>query len=174
MKALDIGTAVINAYIEQRKKEKAAPATINNELVWVQRAMTLGFRHDPPLVRRVPHFPHLPVDNARQGTVARDHYRALRLALPDHVRIALLIGYHTGARKGEITDIHKDWVDLKARLIALPGRVTKNGQPRYLPINREMQPELVDGHDRRVTVPVPDPTGWPACFLLVQVLESRV
>jgi integrase len=53
-----------------------------------------------------------------------------------------VIAYHTGARRGEIRSIRKDKVDLKAKRITLPGRTTKNGKPRYLPIYGDMAAEL--------------------------------
>jgi integrase len=54
----------------------------------------------------------------------------------------LVIAYHTGARKGEICSIRTDYVDLKAKRIFRPGRTTKNGKPRYLPIYGDMAAEL--------------------------------
>jgi len=94
------------------------------------------------LVLRVPHFEMLPVDNVREGTIDHEQYRAIRDVLPLYARIALVIAYHTGARKGEIRSIRKERVDLKAGRINLPGRTTKNGRPRYLPIYGDMAAEL--------------------------------
>ena len=81
---------------------------------------------------RVPHFEMLPVEQ----------YRAIRDSLPSYARVALVIAYHTGARKGEIRAIRRDKIDLAAKRIQLPGRTTKNGKPRYLPIYGDMGPEL--------------------------------
>jgi integrase len=53
-----------------------------------------------------------------------------------------VIAYHTGARKGEICSIRTDYVDLEAKRIFRPGRTTKNGRPRYLPIYGDMGAEL--------------------------------
>jgi integrase len=47
-----------------------------------------------------------------------------------------------GARKGEIRKIRLDKTDLKADRIELPGKTTKNKQPRYLPICGDMKAEL--------------------------------
>ena len=142
-KAQDIGTQVIHAYIDKRKSQGAeANATINKELSWVRRAMNLGFRHDPPLVRRIPYFPMLPIDNARTGTLACAQYRAVRDRLPGYARIALVISYHYGNRKGEIGKIRRDHVDWRAMRILVPGRITKNGEPKYLPIYGELEKEL--------------------------------
>jgi len=141
-KAQTIGTTVLRHYTELRLRDCAASATINKELSFVRRALRLGTQQDPPLVVRVPHFEMLPIDNVREGTLEHEQYRALRDALPPYARISLVISYHTGARKGEIRNIRKDKVDLAARRITLPGRTTKNGKPRYLPIYGDMAAEL--------------------------------
>jgi integrase len=46
------------------------------------------------------------------------------------------------ARKGEIRAIRTDKVDLKSKRIYLPGRTTKNGRPRYLPIYGDLLAEI--------------------------------
>ena len=142
MKAQNVGTRAIKQYTDLRKRKSVAPSTINKELSFVRRAMRLGAQQDPPLVLRVPHFEMLPVDNVREGTLEHEQYRAVRDSLPPYARIALVIAYHTGARKGEIRAIRTDKIDLAAKRIQLPGRTTKNGKPRYLPIYGDMGPEL--------------------------------
>lgn len=141
-KAQAIGTTVQREYAAHRRRQKAEAATINKELSFLRRAMRLGAQQDPPLVLHVPHFEMLPIDNVREGTLEHEEYRAVRDALPSYARIALVIAYHTGARKGEIRAIQRDRIDLKAARIHLPGRTTKNGKPRYLPIYGDMAAEL--------------------------------
>lgn len=141
-KAQAMSTSVLREYVSHRRRQKAEAATINKELSFVRRAMKIGAQHEPPLVLRVPHFEMLPVDNVREGILEHDQYRAVRDALPRHARIALVVAYHTGARKGEIRSIQRDRIDLKAKRIHLPGRTTKNGKPRYLPIYGDMEAEL--------------------------------
>ncbi|PYT20695.1 MAG: hypothetical protein DMG57_41260 [Acidobacteria bacterium] len=143
-KALDMTSAVIAEYIRCRRTEKKKPAngTINRELAYVRRALKLGSMQDPPLVYRVPHFPMLPEAEPREGTLTHEKYRAVRDSLPGYVRIALLIAYHTGARKGELRQIRKERIDFKARRIDLPGRTTKGKRARFPPIYGDMAPEL--------------------------------
>ena len=74
-----------------------------------------------------------------------------------------MIGYHTGARKGEIRLIRRDKIDLAARRIYLPGRTTKNGKPRYLPIYGNMAPEL----DMALSM------GDPQCHFWFRIKGSR-
>lgn len=144
LKAQDIGSVLIDRYQAMRRKDKPRPAngSINRELAYVRRAMNLGAQQDPPLVLRVPHFAMLPEAEPREGTLQHEKYRAVRDALPGYARIALVIAYHTGARKGEIRGIRKDKIDMKSKRINLPGRTTKNGKPRYLPIYADMGAEL--------------------------------
>jgi integrase len=141
-KAIDLSTSKLRQYVAHRRKEGGAAATINKELSFIRRAMNIGAKHEPPLVLRVPAFEMLAVDNARQGTLDHEAYKRVRDALPPYARIALVIGYHTGARAGEICSIRKEWINLAAKRINLPGRVTKNGRARYLPIYGDMGPEL--------------------------------
>jgi integrase len=141
-KAQAIGTTVQREYAAHRRRQKAEAATINKELSFLRRSMRLGAQQDPPLVLRVPHFELLPIDNVREGTLEHEQYRAVRDALPPYARVALVIAYHTGARKGEIRSIQRDRIDLKAKRIHLPGRTTKNGKPRYLPIYGDMEAEI--------------------------------
>jgi integrase len=141
-KAADLHTNHRDQYVAHRRRQKAEAATINKELAWLRRALNLGFQNIPPLVEKVPHFKMLRVDNVREGLLAHDQYRAIRDSLPPYGRIALVIAYHTGSRKGEIRSIRKDKIDLKAGRIYLPGRTTKNKTPRYLPIYGDMAAEL--------------------------------
>ncbi len=144
MKAQAITPSVLRKYIDKRLKErsKSANASVNRELAYVRRALNLGAQEDPPLVLRVPHFEMLPEDNVREGVLAHDQYRSIRDLLPGYARIALVIAYHTGARKGEIRKIQVNRIDFKAARIELPGRTTKNSRPRYLPIYGDMAAEL--------------------------------
>jgi integrase len=144
MKASAISSTVINRYVSSRQAKNPRPenATINRELAYVRRALKLGANQDPPLVLRVPHFEMLPEDNVRDGTLTHDKYRVLRDALPGYARIALVIAYHTGARKGELRKIRRDRIDFKAKRIDLPGRTTKNKRARFLPIYGDMEAEL--------------------------------
>jgi integrase len=144
MKAQDITSHIIGCYVASRLRANPRPknSTVNRELAYVRRALKLGAIQDPPLVLRVPRFEMLPEDNVREGTLTHDKYRLVRDGLPQYARIALVIGYHTGARKGEIRQIRLDRIDLRAKRIDLPGRITKNKKPRFLPIYGDMAAEL--------------------------------
>jgi integrase len=151
-KAVDVTTMSIKKYVCAREQSGAEAATINKELAFLRRAFRLGLQHDPQLIQKVPYIRMLPVDNIRTGTLSHEQYWAIRELLPPYARLALVIGYHTGARKGEIRKIRIDRVDLKSGRIELPGKITKNKAARYLPIYGDMQAEIemaVAAADRR-------------------------
>lgn len=144
IKAKDVTRLAIRRYVTARLREKPAPAnaTINRELAAVRRALTLGKEEDPPLVLHIPKFEMLEPAEPREGTLSHDAYKAVRDALPAYARIALVIGYHTGARKGEITKIERSGIDFKAARILMRRATTKNKHPRYIPIYGDMAAEL--------------------------------
>jgi integrase len=144
MKAQAVTSRVIERYWASRRAPDKKPAngSINRELAYVRRAMKLGAEQDPPLVLRIPKFEMLPEAEARDGTLTHEQYRGIRDALPGYARVALVIAYHTGARKGELRQIRKDRIDLKPKRIDLPGRTTKSKKSRFLPVYGDMAAEL--------------------------------
>ncbi len=144
MKAQAVTSSEIDRYIALRRRQKPRPAnaSINRELAYVRRALKLGAQHDPPLVLHVPKFDMLPEVEPREGTLGHEEYRALRDVLPVYARTALVIGYHTGARKGEILKILRKHVDLSAGRIEIPPRSAKNKRARFLPIYGQMAAEV--------------------------------
>ena len=63
-------------------------------------------RTDPPLVNRKPWIRRLDEDNAREGFIEEDQYRALLNELPEHLRALFVVGYHIGVRLGTL---RKSW-----------------------------------------------------------------
>ena len=139
--AASVGTAAIKDFTAKRAVV-AAPATVNKELAFLRRAFRLGLEQEPPLVAKVPRVKMLKGSNTRKGIVSYEQYRAIRDLLPPYARIALVIGYFTGTRRGEILQIRIDRIDLKAGRIEIPGDTAKNKEARFLPIYGDMAAEL--------------------------------
>ncbi len=143
IRAADFGTAHLRRYIAARRKEEAANATINRELAIVKRAFNLGAKSDPPKIVRVPHIPMLDENNVRKGFLEHEAYRTLRDALPEEIRALFVVGYHIGARVGELRGLRWDQVDFRAARITLDPGTTKNKEGRTLPIFGEMREWLM-------------------------------
>ena len=139
IRAADLSTTHINSYVLKRRKEGAANATINRELELLLRAFRLGSKAEPPQVNRIPKIEMLPEDNVRTGVLEHEQYVNLRDSLPEHYRLLLVIGYHTGARLGELLKIQWHQVNFRHAEIRFDARQTKTKKARVLPIYGEMK-----------------------------------
>ena len=136
VRAAEFSTTLVKTYKTKRKNEEASNASINRELTMLKRAFNLGYQAEPPLVNKVPHIQRLPEKNVRTGFLEPEQYKGLRDQLPDHLKLLFVLGYHTGARLGELRRIN--WSQVEATRIVLHHGTTKNGDARSLPIYGEM------------------------------------
>jgi integrase len=136
-KASAISTRAIDDYIEMRKEAGKSNATVNRELAVLRKAFNLAREATPPKVAWVPKFRMLPEAAPRKGFLEHAQYRALLEALPEELRVSLVIGYHTGARRGEVLSIRREQVDLVDMKIRLYD-TKKHAEGRWLPIYGEM------------------------------------
>ena len=129
-RACRITSKHIRDYIARRQSEGLANGTINRELAALKRMFRLASQQTPPLVITTPHIPHLQENNVRQGFFTEDEFKVLRGALPDHVKVPLIIAYWTGMRSGEVLRLRWDQLDLERGLLRLEPGTTKNNQGR--------------------------------------------
>jgi integrase len=114
---------------------RAANTTVNRDFALLRAAMKHASRRTPPKVLRVPYFPMEREDNARQGFIEEQHYNRLRDAFTDPgVQLLYIVAYGIGCRSGELRQVEWSMVDFDDGVIRLPGRITKNGKPRTVPI----------------------------------------
>lgn len=142
----DITSSKIDAFrahlqsVKSRRGKPYGNASINRMLAALRHALKLAAEHEPPLILRVPKVKLLKEPKPRQGILTKEQYRTVRDLLKPGARIALVIGFHTGARKGEICAIRSRDVDLNEKAILIPD--SKADEARTLPIYGEMAAEL--------------------------------
>jgi integrase len=139
-----ISTRSIDGYIEKRKEEGKSNATVNRELAVPRKAFNRSIWPRRPHARRSPGYRSLGCCRRlppRKGFLDHVQYLALLAALPEELRVPLVIGYHTGARKSEVLSIRLDQVDLKDQKIRLYD-TKKHAEGRWLPIYGEMKDVL--------------------------------
>jgi integrase len=138
MRAIDITTDRIRAYILRRQEEGVENATINREMAALKRMFNLAGRMTPPKVQAVPYIPHLQENNARQGYFEHNEFLALRKALPAYLKPVVTCAYSTGCRKEEILGLQWSQVDLMEGKITLKAEDTKNSEPRTIYMEGEL------------------------------------
>lgn len=138
MRAMDITTDRINAYILQRQEEGAENGTINRELAALKRTFSLASQMTPPKVTSIPYIPHLEENPARQGYFEHNEYLALRKALPPYLRPVITMAYCTGMRRQEALSLQWSQVDLMEGKITLKPQDTKNKESRVIFMEGEL------------------------------------
>ena len=167
VRAANFGLATVKSYVQKRRTQSAADATINRELAVIRRAFTLALQQDPPLVTRAPFIPKLAENNARKGFVEHEMYMKLLAALPQHLKCILVVGFHAGCRLGELRQLRWDQVDFSAGEIKLYETQTKAKTARTLPIYGDMREWLeIQKEDRDM--------NWPSCRYVFHYLGRRI
>lgn len=135
----ELTTKMQNQYRDKRTAEKAFPATINLELQILRRAYKLGALHEPPMIKHVPYFVMVPLDNARKVFIDLGSLQKIRAAAAAHspwMRWAVEMAFVYGWRRGEILAVRACDVDTFDGVIRL--QTSKNGEAREVPITTEI------------------------------------
>src|SRR5258708_9258955 len=138
LRAVDVTTERVRAYIIRRQQEGASNGRINREFAALKRIVNVAYEMPPPKAGRVPHIPMLRECNVRKGFFEHDEYLALQRELPEYLKPVLAFGYFTGAREGEILRLRWGQVNLEVHSVNLEPGSTKNDQPRTIPLTGEL------------------------------------
>lgn len=142
LRAIQITTPRLQAYIAGRQQDGMANGTINRELAALKRMFRLASQQTPPLVLAQPQIRLLQERNVRQGFFIEEEYQVLRAALPDHLKIPFILGYWTGMRAGELLGLRWDQIEWERGLLRLEPGTTKNGRGRVVPLVQEVRDVL--------------------------------
>jgi integrase len=131
-------------YIDARREEKAADATIEHEVAALRHMLRLGYKNRK--VAQLPVFPTIKADRVRMVFFDDDEIERLDKALEeeladgrdvgnDWLPVFITVVRWTGMRRDELLDLERRSLDLDAGKITLdPGTTkTKEGRVIYLP-----------------------------------------
>jgi integrase len=123
--------------MKMRQPSPMMPATIANTIGQLRAAFRYAAGEDPPRLDRLPRFPAIRFNNARQVVLEPAEFVAIHRYLPDGLREAFALAYTIGWRKGEMFDLTWSMIDRHDKVIRLPK--SKNGRSRVVPISSEME-----------------------------------
>jgi len=139
MRANEITTPRVNAYIEARLSEGAENATINRELAALKRMLNLGAKQTPPKVDKVPFMPTLKENNVRKGFFEHGEFLALRHVLPEHLEGIVTFAYKVGWRHEKIHTLTWRQVDIEQGIVRLEPGEAKNDEARTVYLDEELK-----------------------------------
>jgi integrase len=147
--AIYINSDRIDKYVHSRISDGLTNAAINRELAALKRMFMLGKNRTPPKVLSIPHIPMLAEDPARSGFLEHVDYRKLLAELPEYLRLALTIAYHTGLRSGEVLSLTWSMVNLTEGSINLQPINTKTKESRTVYLTGEFYQAIADQKEKR-------------------------
>lgn len=154
VRASDLTTARVEAFVRDRLDAGKAPATVNREVGALKQAYRLAQKHGR--LTRVPYFPMLREENARQGFFEAGEVAAVVAHLPDPLGDVTRFAFLSGWRKGEIVPLRWAAVDRAGREVWL--WTSKNGKRRTLPLDGALW-ELIERRWAAREYPAPDGTS---------------
>ena len=135
----------LDPYIDYKRKEGRAPATINHALKLVRRILRLAEyewmdQFGLTWLERAPRIRMLPNPNPRQPyPLSWDEQQMLFSALPAHLAEMALFTVNTGCRDAEVCRLQWDWEvkvpTLETFVFIVPGSFVKNGDERLVVLN---------------------------------------
>jgi len=129
-KAMDIGPAKVEKYKVSRLNEGAARATINREIAYLRRMLSIQVQLEkfPPR----PSFRKLDGENVRQGFLEHADFQSILQRLPEDVNDIIEFLYLSGWRSMEAKKL--EWTELSSDLSVVKLKIedSKNKRPRTL------------------------------------------
>jgi integrase len=130
-------------YIDRRRREGAANATINRELAALKRSFRLATRRKRVSHDDIPNIDFLKEPPPRRGFFERDQFEAVRRHLPAALKPVVTTAYITGWRvRSEILPMQWRQVDLATETIRLDPGTTKNDEGRLFVMTPELKATL--------------------------------
>jgi integrase len=128
----------VETYLEGRREQEAAVATVNRELAGLKHIFSWGVKHGHLDKNPMQHIQQEKEDNVRDQILDPGQFDALQAHSPVYLRPISLVAYQTGMRRGEILGLTWDKVDLKAGFIRLKADDTKTRESRIIPLSPEL------------------------------------
>lgn len=148
-RAREIQVAHLKRFRIDGKRDGLSDTRLNRYMATLRKMFRQGIKDELITGEEEPsYFPMTEEPNEAVGAIFIEPqwYAPLRKVLKDPLRSAFTVSYHTGVRVGELERLRWQDVDVKNRLVRLPGRSTKTGKQRLvgLPVDFDLKPGAAD------------------------------
>jgi len=135
-----ITTPALKDFVRHRQAEHKSNSNINHSLRILRRMFWLQVEENHFPANLVPHFPMLKKDMARRDFLTPEEFKKVMAQLSLAVKPIAIVGYNTGARRGELLKLR--WADVNLGEGFMTFHDTKNGEDRDVPIIGDARPAL--------------------------------
>ena len=140
LRASQVTSSLLNAYVDKRQVAGAQNATINRELAALKRMFNLGRKATAPKVVFVPAFLRLAENNVRQGFLEDAQYEKLLESCPElWFQTVVELGATYGWRIDELKKLRVNQIELANWVIRLHPGTTKNKEGREVKMTKIVQ-----------------------------------
>jgi len=136
-----IKPADVSAFLADRRRAGAGPATVNRYRALLSHILSMGVRWRLLAVNPVREVRPMPGETRRVRFLEGPELARLLDACPPWLRRLVTVAVHTGMRRGELLALRWEQVDLDRRQIRLTK--TKNRQTRAIPVTAACQKALL-------------------------------
>jgi integrase len=148
-RAREIQVAHLKRFRIEGRKDGLSDARLNRYMATLRKMFRQGVKDEIITGEEEPsYFPMTEEPNEAVGAIFIEPqwYAPLRKALKEPLRSAFTVAYHAGVRVEELGRLRWQDVDIKNRLIRLPGRSTKTGKQRMvgLPVDFDLKTGAAD------------------------------
>jgi len=153
-------------YRQARERESVSDGTIRREIGTLRAALAWA-KHER-WIETVPNIESPPKPPPRERWLTREEFeRLLAGCAQPHVRLFVLLAYHTAARAGAILDLTWDRVDFERRRIDYrrPGRRRTNKRRVTVPLNTVVLAALQEARPHALTDHVIEQHGRPVASI---------
>lgn len=136
-KAADITTADIRRFRKQGTDDGLSNQRMNRYVAELSKMFHDAVEDGLITSAEMPlKFPKTEEKNEAKGAIFIDKkwYDTLQKALDEPLRSAFVLGYHYAVRVHEMRRLRWQNIDIKKRLVTLPGSITKTGNARVVPL----------------------------------------
>lgn len=135
-RALDITAGMVEEFKHRMLQGGASNANINLSLGLLHQMFSVKIDEGQLVLAQAPRIKLLDPPGPRQGFLEPEDFRRLHDALDDDLKPVAMLGYDTGMRLGEISNLRWTSVDLVKREISLSAEETKTDVARTVPLGR--------------------------------------
>jgi integrase len=139
-RALDITRSIVERFKQSRIQVGASNANLNLSLGLLGQMFSVAIDEGRLSAGQVPKVTKLKAPAARKGFLEPKDFARLHDALPDDLRPVAMLGFDTGMRLGEVSNLRWESIDLTGQgEIHLSAEETKTGVARTIPLGRMLE-----------------------------------